>query len=58
MNGILLAGKTRDDALQIFHNTEGSAVFIIEQDAESRVLNVRILVVEELNLQIFILDLV
>ncbi|VDK83076.1 unnamed protein product [Litomosoides sigmodontis] len=39
VNGILLAGKTRDDALQIFHNTEGSAVFIIEQDAESRVLN-------------------
>ncbi|CAG9540205.1 unnamed protein product [Cercopithifilaria johnstoni] len=39
VNGELLAGKTHDEVVQIFHNTKSSAVLMIEQDAESRVLN-------------------
>ncbi|KAL3985608.1 PDZ domain (Also known as DHR or GLGF) family protein [Acanthocheilonema viteae] len=39
VNGILLTGKTHNDAVQIFHNIQGSAVFMIEQGAESRILN-------------------
>ncbi|MCP9256868.1 hypothetical protein DINM_000100 [Dirofilaria immitis] len=39
VDGVLLAGKTHDDAVQLLHSTKNSAVFIIEQNAESRVLN-------------------
>lgn len=41
VNGVLLSGKTHDDAVQILHSTKGSAVLVIEQNAESRVLNVQ-----------------
>ncbi|EFO23489.2 hypothetical protein LOAG_04994 [Loa loa] len=39
VNGILLTGRTHDDAVEILHNTKGTAVLMIEQNAESRVLN-------------------
>ncbi|EJW83622.1 hypothetical protein WUBG_05468, partial [Wuchereria bancrofti] len=39
VNGILLADKTHNDAIQILQNTKSSAVLMIEQNAESRVLN-------------------
>ncbi|VDO79838.1 unnamed protein product, partial [Onchocerca flexuosa] len=41
VNGVLLAGKTHDDAVRLLHNTKGSAVLVIEQNAESRILNVK-----------------
>ncbi|VDK73680.1 unnamed protein product, partial [Onchocerca ochengi] len=46
VNGVLLAGKTHADAVQLLHNTKSSAVLIIEQNAESRVLNVKFFLVE------------
>ncbi|VDN81851.1 unnamed protein product [Brugia pahangi] len=39
VNGILLADKTHNDAVQILQNTKSSAVLMIEQNAESRILN-------------------